>query len=79
MEKGNLEMLSLIANQDARGGIITQAGPHEIHFPTIEDLTQALMKASIDPSKYKHQLDHLRSGIPVSLLVTSFELSAFYS
>jgi hypothetical protein len=74
-----METINLIANQDQRGGIITVKGPRELHFRTVEELTEALKRSAIDPFKYKDQLEHLAGGIPVGLFVTAGQLSAFYS
>jgi hypothetical protein len=79
MKENVVETIHLIANQDARGGIVTTKGPRERHFATIDDLKSALERAAINPFKHKDQLAHLATGIPVALFVTSGQLSVFYS
>jgi hypothetical protein len=74
-----MEVIHLVANQDARGGIVTQKGPRELHFATIDELSKALERAAINPFKHRDQLAHLATGIPVGLFVTAGQLSAFYS
>jgi hypothetical protein len=79
IEKGTLELLSFKVADDDHGGYVTEAGPRVLHFGTINDLSASFMKASIDPRKHSADLEQLRTGLPITLMVTSFQLSAFYS
>ena len=79
MKENVVETIHLIANQDARGGVVTTKGPRERHFATIDDLKKRPRTSRDQSLKHKDQLAHLATGIPVALFVASGQLSAFYS
>jgi hypothetical protein len=73
-----LEQIKFEESTGDRRGWVTVEGHKELHFHTIDELKQHLMRSSITPHGYEQVLAQLERGLPVSLFVTAGQLSAFY-